>query len=193
MLEYCDVRAVFRALTTINKSGLLRFWVDFFQYVVTFQVKATYVESETKKNYPPFSAPPCSSVLLPQQSGRCISMIEIFQRKTLVYSVKSSRRPVRFLLYVQYNFYQTSNRAIFLLLDVQQNFQGSRHCLLDVQQRLFFCYQTSSRKNSTRRSLELFWQTSTKTDNLVHDLVDNHRTTNFHFHEPLVSVVVKIE
>ena len=71
------------------------------------------------------------------------------QQHQFQYSAKSSA-----LLDVQQNstrrpaepFYWTSSRPIFLLLPWPQKLMHRAHCLLDVQQRLFFCYWTSSRK-----------------------------------------------
>ena len=43
----------------------------------------------------------------------------------------STRRLVKVLLGIQQKFYQTSKRAIYLLLDIQQIFTPSKRCLVD--------------------------------------------------------------
>ena len=80
----------------------------------------------------------------------CIIMAQI---------IWSTRRLVKVLLGIQQKFYQTSSRAIFLLLDVQQIFTPSKRCLVgsyfSATRRLVEnFYQTSSTKSSTRRLLE---------------------------------------
>ena len=71
----------------------------------------------------------------------------------------STRRLVKVLLGIQQKFYQTSSRAIFLLLDVQQIFTPSKRRLVgsyfSATRRLVEnFYQTSSTKSSTRRLVE---------------------------------------
>ena len=71
----------------------------------------------------------------------------------------STRRLVKVLLGIQQKFYQTSSRAIFLLLDVQQIFTPSKRRLVgsyfSATRRLVEnFYQTSSTKSSTRCLVE---------------------------------------
>ena len=71
----------------------------------------------------------------------------------------SARRLVKVLLGIQQKFYQTSSRAIFLLLDVQQIFTPSKRRLVGsyfsaTRHLIENFYQTSSTKSSTRRLVE---------------------------------------
>ena len=80
-------------------------------------------------------------------------------RSTLAQIMQSARRLVKVLLGIQQKFYQTSIRAIFLLLDIQQIFTPSKRRLVAsyfsaTRHLVETFYQMSSTKSSTRRLVE---------------------------------------
>ena len=68
--------------------------------------------------------------------------------------ILSTRHLVKVLPGIQQKFYQTSSRAIFLLLDVQQIFTPSKRCLV------------GSYFSATRCLVENFYQTSSRAEDL---------------------------
>ena len=92
---------------------------------------------------------------------RYIALIKKIHHVVLIMAqiIWSTRSLVKVLLGIQQKFYQTSSRAIFLLLDVQQIFTPSKRRLVgsyfSATRRLVEnFYQTSSTKSSTRRLVE---------------------------------------
>ena len=94
------------------------------------------------------------------QSRKCNAKVEFSLNKVIMAQIIwSTRCLVKVLLGIQQKFYQTSSRAIFLLLDVQQIFTPSKRRLVGsyysaTRHLVKNFYQTSSTKSSTRGLVE---------------------------------------